>query len=425
MKQASVRVVLALGVSAVGLSACTYEESRAEVTLAVPGRANANVSLAAAGDFVAAAWSAAESSGSMDIYLSTSLDGGRSFSSPTRVNDVAGDARVNGEQPPRVAVVPGLQHPPALVVVWTAKGPAGTRLLTARSEDGGRTFAKSALVPGTDAAGNRGWEAVAVDRAGAVQLVWLDHRRMARDAKAETTHRHGSGGTDGAAMAQMSDLYFADLGVAAPAPVTAGVCYCCKTAIVPGADGEVHLAWRHVYAGNLRDIAFTSRPPGAAGFRDPVRVSEDRWMLQGCPDDGPAMALDRNDRIHIVWPTVVEEEGPPAKVLFHASTDDRRSFTARTALPVRGQANHPHLTANSDGSLTAVWDEVRDGERRIVIARGTVHAGGRVEFHRDEIDDRTGVYPVTASTARHAIVAWTSGPAAESRIHVRSIALPD
>ena len=198
-------------------------------TLAVPGRSNANVSLAAVEDTVAAVWSAAQQGGPTDIYLSISQDGGTSFSPPTRVNDTPGDARVNGEQPPRVALVPRAQGPPEVVVIWTAKGPEGTALRTARSDDGGRSFARSAVVPGTDAPGNRGWEAIAVDRAGTVHAVWLDHRRLSqRTSTAETTHRHGGhhapATADGAPMSDFSDLYVATLDGHPPSPLTAGVC---------------------------------------------------------------------------------------------------------------------------------------------------------------------------------------------------------
>jgi hypothetical protein len=242
-------------------------------------------------DTVAAVWSAAEQGGPTDIYLSISQDGGTSFSPPARVNDAPGDARVNGEQPPRVALVPRAPGPPEVVVIWTAKGPEGTALRTARSDDGGRSFARAAVVPGTDAPGNRGWEAIAVDRAGTVHAVWLDHRRLSqRTSTAETTHRHGGhhapATADGAPMSDFSDLYVATLDGHTPSPLTAGVCYCCKTAIAAAPGGEVYLAWRHVYPGNLRDIAFAVTSPGRPSPIEPVRVSEDRWMLQGCPTTG-------------------------------------------------------------------------------------------------------------------------------------------
>jgi hypothetical protein len=404
---------------------CAPASSGSIAILAVPGRANANVSLAAAGEFVAAAWSAAEPGGSMDIYLSVRPDDGKGFSAPVRVNATPGDARVNGEQPPRIALVPRATFP-SIVVVWTAKRDANTVLLTARSDDGGGTFGASRPVPGTDAPGNRGWHAVGTDAADQVHVVWLDHRRMASDAKAESTHRHGApaeAGKDAVDMSQFSDLYAATIGnPASPAALTAGVCYCCKTAIAPAADGAMHLAWRHVYPGNLRDIAFTTlRGPGSS--LGPARVSEDQWMLQGCPDDGPAMDVDRGGRIHVVWPTVVADQGAGQKVLFYAASDDGRTFTPRARLPVTGQANHPQIAVARDGTLLLAWDEVSGSTRRIVIARsagdGLAAAPG---FRRDQsAADQVGVYPAIALTPTTSIVAWTSGAPAESSIRVRQM----
>lgn len=108
--------------------------------IAVKGRANAYASLAANGAFAVVAWGARTNDGVTDIYAAASADGGRTFATPTRVNQVAGDANLSGEQPPRVALVPRAGRHPSIVVVWTAKAPAGARLLSARSEDGAKSF---------------------------------------------------------------------------------------------------------------------------------------------------------------------------------------------------------------------------------------------------------------------------------------------
>ena len=420
MQQRYVRAVMRLAIAVMPLTWGCGSSASDTLTLAVPGRANANVSLAAAGEWVAAVWSAAEQGGPTDIYLSISDDGGKSFSTPVRVNDVPGDARVNGEQPPRVALVPRAQGLPEVVVIWTAKGPEGTALRTSRSSDGGKSFARAAIVPGTDGPGNRGWEAIVVDGAGTVHAVWLDHRRLSeRNATAESTHRHAHSTSDGAPMSDFSDLYFATLDGAPPSPLTAGVCYCCKTAIAAAASGEVYLAWRHVYPGNLRDIAFAVTTPRRPSPLEPVRVSEDRWMLEGCPDDGPAMAVDARGTVHIVWPTVVTDGDATRKVLFLASSTDGRSFAPRTPLPSDGQAHHPQVAAAHDGTLVIAWDEVREGQRRVVTARGRLSDDGRVLVARDARVVDGGVYPAIAVTTSAALVAWT----ASSNIHVQRIAL--
>ena len=125
----------------------------------------------------------------------------------------------------------------------------------------------------------------------------LDRDLAKQDGEVAASHHDhaamASGKPDGVAMAQKSKLFIASLdGASAPTAVTGGVCYCCKTAIAAGANGSLYAAWRHVYPGNIRDIAFTVSRDGGRTFAPPVRVSEDKWSIEGCPDDGPAMAID-------------------------------------------------------------------------------------------------------------------------------------
>jgi hypothetical protein len=404
-------------------------------TLAVPGRANAHVSLVAEGAFVGAVWSASTADGPTDIYVAASRDGGGTFGAPVRVNSSPGDARVNGEQPPRLTLAARAGRVPQMTVIWTSKRSAGTALLTARSDDGGKTFSPSTLITGTDVAGNRGWEAIGADRQGGVHAVWLDHRRMAAPdaSKTAAAHQHGahaeSGGkagpmakADGVAMAQQSDLYFDTLGDdSAPRALTPGVCYCCKTAIAFGAGGEIYLAWRHVYPGNFRDMAFTLSRDGGRTFAAPVRVSQDNWMLEGCPDDGPTMKVDLRGRIHMVWPAVITERDTQIKALFHAVSTDGQVFSPRTRLPTQGQANHPQLAVSADASLTVTWDESGSGSRQIVYGRAAVDNSGRASFTRIPLNGTPGVYPMIAALPSGAMIAWTSGAPAASVISLRRV----
>jgi hypothetical protein len=436
-------VWLAIGsiVLAVSLSA-----ANAPIELGVKGRGNATPTIAADGQFVAVTWGGTQPGGATDVFAAVSRDGGRAFAAPVRVNNIEGDARLNGEQPPHVALVPRTGREPAIVVVWTTKGANGTKLLQSRSEDGGRSFTAGMLVPGGDAAGNRGWEAIAVEPGGRVDAMWLDHREMANDSSmAMSHHDHKSAGKpDGVAMAQQSKLFFASLdGTAAPRAVTGGVCYCCKTALVGGAGGSIYAAWRHVYPGNLRDMAFTLSRDGGRTFAPPVRVSEDKWMLEGCPDDGPSMAVDARKRIHIVWPTLVTataetaeraeknssslraqrpprlNAAEPTIALFYAMSTDGKQFTARERIPTEGMPHHPRVVVSPDGSLTAVWDELGNGSRRIAVGRGIADDSGHPRFRREVLT--TGgsvVYPALAVTGDGVVAAWTIGASASSSIQV-------
>jgi hypothetical protein len=337
---------------------------------------------------------------------------------------VAGDARVNGEQPPRVSLTHRASGTPGVTIVWTTKGANGTTMTQARSTDGGRTFGHAALVPGSDAAGNRGWEAIAADSRGVVDAVWLDHRELAPGAQMSTMHHETGGGKpDGVAMAQKSKLYFAALdGSVAPHAITGGVCYCCKTALV-AADGALYAAWRHVYPGNIRDIAFTLSRDGGQTFAPPIRVSEDKWVLEGCPDDGPSMVVDSQHRVHVIWPTLLQEAGTdPNLALFYAMSIDGQSFTPRVRIPTEGTPHHPQMALDGAGHLVAVWDELANGTRRVAMAQGSASSAA-APFTRQALGGaEPGVYPVVAHTSDGMIVAWTSGAPAASVIRVERLA---
>lgn len=397
----------------------------ATTTIAVPARANANVSIAADDAFVAIAWSASTPAGPTDIFAAVSTDGGRTFGAPVRVNDAVGDARANGEQPPRLALSPRAGHAPHITVVWTAKGAAGTKLLQARSEDGGRSFAKAITVPDTDAPGSRGWQAAAGNPTGGVDVVWLDHRELV-PSEAQMSHLHHQPSAekpDGVAMAQKSKLYFAALdGSVPPRALTGGVCYCCKTALASGPNGARYIAWRHVYPGNIRDIAFVVSQDGGRTFAPPVRISEDKWVLEGCPDDGPAMVVDRQNRIHVVWPTLVQDgpDGEPNLALFYAMSLDGRTFTRRERIPTQGTPHHLQLALDGAGRLIVTWDELERGKRRVAFARARSAEGRGTEFTREIISgSEPAIYPMAAATAGdQAVVAWTSGGPGDSVIRV-------
>jgi hypothetical protein len=199
------------------------------------------------------------------------------------------------------------------------------------------------------------------------------------------------------------------------------VCYCCKTAVATGPGGAVFAAWRHVYAGNLRDIAFTVSRDGGRSFSPPVRVSEDKWQLEGCPDDGPAMTVEPDGRVHLVWPTLVTVRNQQTIGLYYSQSEDGIRFLPRQALPTEGLAHHPQIIGTRAGGLVTAWDELNDGARRIVVGRSSA-AGSVAAFRRESLSDSAGgVYPALATTEAGVLVAWTSGAGENASIKLRAV----
>jgi hypothetical protein len=414
-----------VAVAALTSTSCGSPSNRT-YTLSVPARSNATPWIAAAGRFVAVAWGASAGAQS-DVYVAVSRDEGRTFTEPIRVNRDAGEARLNGEQPPRVGLVPtATSADPILVVLWTA-GRDRTQIKSTVSRDGGGTFEPPVSLESPEASGARGWAALTIDSSAKAHAVWVDHREHSHGGTSagHSAHQRTSQ-WDGVAMAQKSALYYAAADGSRPEQkLTGSICYCCKTSLVAAGERTLFAAWRHVYPGNFRDMAFAVSHDQGASFSDPVRVSEDGWSINACPDDGPALAADSSGAAHIVWPTVVN--GPkPESAIFYASTTDGRTFSPRLRIPTLGGSHprHPQIAIDKRGRIVVAWDEMRNG-RRVAAARELTVGGNQEPTFGDPLvidPDDSAEYPVLASTASGIAAAWTSGRNA-TVVRVRLLAL--
>ncbi|MCC6241844.1 MAG: exo-alpha-sialidase [Gemmatimonadaceae bacterium] len=381
------------------------------VTLGVEARTNANPTVAATGDIVAVAWSGATVS-SMDIFAAVSMDGGRTFGAPVQVNSVAGEARVSGEEPPQVAVVPRRGRAPEIVVVWTSRAGANWKLLSATSSDGGKTFRTAMPVPGSEGSGVRGWQSVGVDAQGRVSVLWLDHRGT---VAADSLHKHAMSANPAAPMAKpdpteragLSELYFANLGGTSASRLTTSVCYCCKTSMAIVGD-NIYAVWRHVFPGGMRDIGYTISTDRGRRFAPVARVSNDQWRFDGCPDNGPAIAVDAARRAHVAWPTPADGKTASNMALYYATAQNGRTFGPRSRIPTRGAASHPQIVVARDGSTIVAWDEIVDGTRRLGFARARVDNAGVVSFSGlTPPDAGPGQwYPALAASSSGVLAVW-------------------
>jgi len=192
-----------------------------------------------------------------------------------------------------------------------------------------------------------------------------------------------------------------------------------------GPSGVIYAAWRQVYAGNVRDIAFAKSSDRGRTFTTPLRISDDNWVLDGCPENGPGMAVDGTGRIHVVWPTLVPgptAQSSPTLALFYATSDDGTRFTPRQQIPTEGVPRHAQLALGAAGQIVVAWDEQAGGSRSIAIARGVVDRNGTARFHREKIaTEGPASYPVLARTDGATIVGWTGAAAAQTVIRVKRL----
>jgi hypothetical protein len=111
-------------------------------------------------------------------------------------------------------------------------------------------------------------------------------------------------------------------------------------------------------------------------FSQPVIVSDDHWVLQGCPVSGPSLSVDRaSGNLKVVW--FAAGEGNAPGVYFAESSDKGRTFSARQLLSQETVRGTPVLTANF-----AIWqgDRVETKMRQLGNAGAALSVAANAEL---------------------------------------------
>ena len=284
-----------------------------------------------------------------DVMIARFSDKGEMQGSPVRVNRAPGVATAwRGDQPGVAVAEDG-----SVYVVWTARvdngGKHGTDLYMSVSNDRAQTFASEVKINDDKVTRAHGMHSLAVAKDGRVYVSWLDERNVHKpkpSTKAEGHH-----------MESNRDLFIAystDGGrtFSPNRKVASEACPCCKTALAVSRDGTLYAGWRQVLPGNFRHIAVVSSTDGGATFSSPKIVSDDRWVLQGCPVSGPSLSVDPNGSLKVLWYAAGESDAPG--LYFSESTDKARNFSPRQLLSQETVRGTPALAPGKNGAI-ALW----------------------------------------------------------------------
>ncbi len=291
------------------------------------------------------AWASQTGDLERTLTLATSSDGGKTFEPPVawrKVPIYRYASKSKGKEVmysthvlPRLAV-----NGDAIDLGWVEAIDGGPSVVyqVARSVDGGRSFSEPVRVHGGEAV-KPGFTAMSSGPDGSVLCAWLDGRAKGPKPFASVRPADSEG-------FEPDQMVF-------DGPDGKGVCPCCDVAVTQAPNGSRFVAFRNSEAGN-RDIFVSRTRPGAAGFSIPVPVGLDHWKLDGCPHDGPSLAVVA-DRLHVVW---MDAHSGKNRVYQASSPTTELDFAARELAPASaGAQGHPRLAATPNGQLLAVWDE--------------------------------------------------------------------
>ena len=91
-------------------------------------------------------------------------------------------------------------------------------------------------------------------------------------------------------------------------------------------------------------------------------VSDDRWVLQGCPVSGPSLSVDTSGNLRVLW--FAAGDGAAPGLYVSESRDKARSFSPRQLLSPDTVRGTPSLAAN-DNRAVALWQTLPVAETKV------------------------------------------------------------
>lgn len=314
------------------------------------------------------------------LLFRMSSDGGDTFDSPITVSTSTAPVSSHGENAPKL-----VQGGP-LYAVWSGEN----GVFVARSTTWGSSFEAPARVSDGKKGGFSGYPSLAAQLGKGVYVVWIDSR--------ETTLQQDS------YSLRIASSMDAGATFSPSTRVALDVCPCCRPSVLIGEQGEVILFWRKIFAGPIHDmVAATSHDQGKT-FSEPVRIAEDNWKIDGCPDSGIAVSRI-GSRIYVAWLT---EARPDHRGVFLSWSDDQGAHWAPSVSASQSvlDANYPSLDATEDGRVLLAFQG-----RDPAVASGWAPMGAfLVEIGADaNLSEPIAIPSVGKPVSRPTIVSGTGG----------------
>jgi len=233
----------------------------------------------------------------------------------------------------------------------------------------------------------------------ALGMVWLDGRTM----EPETADPQRG------AMSVYFASFDAGWKQTAESSIDARVCECCPTAATMTADGPI-VAFRDRTNEEIRDIhvARLDRPAtsleGAGRWTAGAAVHADKWRIEACPVNGPALAA-RGRTAVVAWFTAASGNGH-AYAAF--SQDAGRTWGEPIRLDDHTSLGRVDIELIDDGSAVATWVEFANERAQLSVRQITpsrersnalVIAGAG--------DRRVRGYPRLARAGKDLVFAWS------------------
>lgn len=287
----------------------------------------------------------------------------------------------------------------SLAAHWLVKSGSATYAYDvniALSKDEGKTWT-SPIVPHLDKTQTEhGFVSLVPLRDGRLGAVWLDGRNM-KNMKDD----HGEGKPLPVSMTLRYAAIDASGKISDEAQLDERVCECCQTSAVLSSDGVVAV-YRDRSQNEVRDIYSVRQANGVWG--SPQAVYADKWEINGCPVNGPAVAAAGRN-VAVAWYTGAGGE-PHVKIAF--SADAGATFSAPIQVDDGETQGRVDVLLLPDNSALVCWlsGNAEGGAIKVRRVRADGLVGSPAVIARTDISRSSG-FPRMALLGNEVHFAWT------------------
>jgi hypothetical protein len=342
-----------------------------------------------------------------NALFASSTDGGKSWSSPKRINDAV-EAVQGEENGPKVAFGPENKA----YAVWSIPGAKGDKTranIRFATEDGTGGFSPARTI--NEIADTARFPIIEFAPDGNLFLAWIDRRIDNPKPRQLYLMRLGP---DGKALTQNYS-------------VGEGLCECCKLGLAFVDGGKtVYMVDRQVDGKKIRNHVLRKSIDGGRSFAPPVEISNDGWEVASCPHSGPSIGRDSRGRLHVTWFTLGRSENE-AGIYYSVSTDEGKSFAPRQLVHANTAPEilYSTLIVGTDDTVYLAWSNLDRNNRAQIFLR-TLSPDGRSWGVVQQLSNVRGnaSRPVLALLKNQLNVAWTETDGEDSRVAFRSATVP-
>lgn len=379
-----------------------------------------------------------------NLYIQKSTDMGKTFSQPVRVNHAKDSIKIDEQwSAPAIGIGPKND----IHVVWykadqsnPKKYPFGQVMLQySRSIDGGNTFTPAVDPAPADPKGEQSYPFIAISPYDQVYISYLnlDYDKPSDVSGTPTVLRVVSSSDGGKTFGNSSIADYS-------------ACQCCSTVVKFGPQNDIYVTSRSTFQNMsvpltnetrteyqsasgqnetiIRDITVSHSTDGpiAQNFTTPVKVGNDKWFMNGCPDAGPGFDFDKNGNLHIAWFTGSELAPQGPGFYYTTSNDSGKTFNKGIPIHLLSEQWIPPTTqylktdkygnswivfVNSEGlKKSATYSEDFSFEGHGTIHLTIVDKNGRILVNGNFASgDITKHYPFTTGSDSMMAISWMDG----------------